>query len=269
MAKIKILETTTKEMMEQYQAGIGLNELSKRYGYAPQTIKKRLTRRGISIRTSDEQASIENKKMRFSNRKYDLKHDYFESWSNNMAYILGLLFTDGNLHKNRMKIVLKAEDGYLLEAIKSEMGYTGKVFYSSVKRFNKDTAKLDICSLDLRNSLNRLGLNADKTFNMSFPTVPKDYELDFIRGVFDGDGFTKKGKYLRAGFCSGSKPFLDELNTRLQSYGLSERTVSKHSKAECYYIEYSSKECRLLYDLLYGRGGLHLVRKRLVFEQHL
>ncbi|PFJ83212.1 hypothetical protein COI97_30425, partial [Bacillus cereus] len=44
-------------------------------------------------------------------RKYGITEDYFKTWSNNMAYILGFIVADGVIQK----------ESYILENIKKEL----------------------------------------------------------------------------------------------------------------------------------------------------
>ena len=248
-----------------------LEQLSKELGLAPRTIRNRLVAAGVEIRDSNTQSSIANKEMRASNRTHQCNHDYFKTWSSNMAYILGLIFADGSLCKNRIKLALKSDDVYLLEMIKTEMGYTGEIHFESplVKNKRYSAAKLDISSMDIREDLIGLGIHERKSLTIEFPNVPKEYELDFIRGYFDGDGFTKKGQYLRCGFSCGSLSFITETAMKLEAYGMSKRNISKHKSANCFTFEYSSKELPQFYKLMYGNNPkFYLKRKREVFDAY-
>ncbi|PHB57056.1 hypothetical protein COE91_05560 [Bacillus toyonensis] len=57
-------------------------------------------------------------------RKYDLKEDYFKTWSNNMAYILGFIAADG--------VIQKESD--ILEDIKKELN-TNQPLYQNKKNW--------------------------------------------------------------------------------------------------------------------------------------
>ena len=51
-------------------------------------------------------------------RKYDITEDYFKTWSNNMAYILGFIAADGVIQKENQCVSISQKESYILEDIK-------------------------------------------------------------------------------------------------------------------------------------------------------
>ena len=147
-----------------------------------------------------------------------LNENYFEKIDNgNKAYILGFMYADGTVYKDKhsAKLDLQFEDIQILEDIKREMQiecsikvYTDQKtwFYNENKEKvyypKKDTARLLMSSTKIANDLSKLGCIPSKTYTLKFPKaefLPQEFERDFIRGYFDGDGSisysTRKGKY--------------------------------------------------------------------------
>lgn len=54
-------------------------------------------------------------------RKYDISEDYFKTWSNNMAYILGFIAADGVIQKENQRVSISQKESYILEDIKQEL----------------------------------------------------------------------------------------------------------------------------------------------------
>ncbi len=54
-------------------------------------------------------------------RKYDITEDYFKTWSNNMAYILGFIAADGVILKENQCVSISQKESYILEDIKKEL----------------------------------------------------------------------------------------------------------------------------------------------------
>ena len=50
--------------------------------------------------------------------KYDITEDYFKTWSNNMAYILGFIAADGVIQKENQCVSISQKESYILEDIK-------------------------------------------------------------------------------------------------------------------------------------------------------
>lgn len=143
-------------------------------------------------------------------RKYHINQDYFKTWSNNMAYILGLWFADGCIYGGKMfDITLHAKDKYILKQIAKELEYEGSL-YDYVDR---QAARLNFSCVIIYNDIIALGGYENKSRMIEFPNIPKDYLPDFIRGYFDGDGcvMNLKGNRLNSAITSGSKKFLDKL----------------------------------------------------------
>ena len=124
---------------------------------------------------------------------YSVNHMYFDKIDTyNKAYILGIMFADGHMYKNRKQIRLKLADIDILENIKNEMEYTGPLY--DVLPYHKDGKNckgakiLTISSSKIYGDLIKLGCIQNKTYNKEFPNIDDFYMSDFIRGYFDGNG---------------------------------------------------------------------------------
>ena len=143
-------------------------------------------------------------------RKYHINQDYFKSWSHNMAYVLGLWFADGCIYGGKMfDITLHNKDKYILKKVAEELSYEGQL-YDYVDR---QAARINFSCVVIYNDIINLGGKENKSLDMDFPNIPKEYLSDFIRGYFDGDGYVMrlKGGRINSAFTSGSKKFLDNL----------------------------------------------------------
>lgn len=251
-----------------------LTEISKKYKIAPKTIKRILASNNINILDSNEMSGLKNRDRCRTNRKYQMNFDYFKTWSADMAYILGLIYADGNISYNKIKIALKKGDSYLLEEIKNKLEYEGDIYYSEATCNNKkfETAILTINSIDMCEDLCKLGVVENKSLKIKFPHIPKEYVLDFIRGYFDGDGSIEIRKQdsshqLRTRFCSGSLEFLTELMNKLCEYKLNPKNIYKKKNSNCYDLAYSTKESLKIYYLLYNsKECICLKRKKDKFD---
>ncbi|MEC2758683.1 hypothetical protein P9Y28_31560, partial [Bacillus cereus] len=65
-------------------------------------------------------------------RKYDITEDYFKTWSNNMAYILGFIAADGVIQKENQCVSISQKESYILEDIKKELK-TNQPLYQNKK----------------------------------------------------------------------------------------------------------------------------------------
>lgn len=124
--------------------------------------------------------------------KIILNRDYFKTIdSNEKAYFLGLLISDGCNTRNGFHIAFQEEDGYLLEKFLISMNCYNKPL--SIMHDNKTMARklqkgFKITSKSMSEDLTKLGCMPAKSHKTYFPPIEEKYWSHFIRGVFDGDG---------------------------------------------------------------------------------
>ncbi len=109
-------------------------------------------------------------------------------WSSDFAYALGLLATDGNLSKDGRHITFTSKDkeqvNNFLEAlcIKATIGKT----YSGAT--GKPAFRVQISDILFHQFLVSIGITPNKSKTIREVLVPPELLIDFVRGVFDGDG---------------------------------------------------------------------------------
>jgi len=206
---------------------------------------------------------------------------FFDKWSAESAYILGLFASDGCMYLNKRGssyIAFTFTDYQLITIIQNLLRVTNKIEeYHRVGNF-KTSYTIQIGSKALYSKFLNLGFTPAKSKTLVFPPVPDEFICHFIRGYFDGDGsiYTKisqrknrKGiiHYLILNLRCGSKMFLETIRTKLhEQAGIGLGSLYFHSSA--YSLAYSGKDVVELYDFLYPSSGLsHLERKRVSYEK--
>jgi len=244
-----------------------LEDIGRLYGASRVAVWKYCRSECLSRRSKSEARLEAQKKGKVPQNYFEINERFFSEWSTEMAYVLGLIATDGCISRSGT-ISLCINDKVLLEKVRVAMGSAHTVkHYGRQKglyefRFSRTKMVAD---------LNRLGIFPDKSLNLGFPDVPNAFLVDFIRGVFDGDGsvfFEKRSSKfpLRASFVASSKGFIETLENKLQTLGLPKRNIYQHKtkNAVSYMIRYSHRNSVQLFDLLYGnvaKTGLFLARK--------
>lgn len=101
------------------------------------SVKRALKKNGIKLRSLSDAL-----------RKYDLDKNYFDNIDTpNKAYILGFLYADGNVRKDKyvMQITLQEEDKHILEKFKIELNTNRPLYFKESKNKNiKNTYTLVI-----------------------------------------------------------------------------------------------------------------------------
>jgi hypothetical protein len=101
-----------EDLETAYQSGLSLNDLAQRYNCTRQYIYKLVTKYGIAIRTQSDARNLALKKgkVAFTHRlgtehectvtlqKRVVNEEFFTSWTPAMAWVLGVIYTDGCLH---------------------------------------------------------------------------------------------------------------------------------------------------------------------------
>jgi intein/homing endonuclease len=194
-----------------------------------------------------------------SNIKYkNINHNYFKDWNPSMAYILGWIYSDGCLDKERsvIRITVQLSDKDILEFIQKELCGGGIYIYQNRVDFV-------ITSKELFNDLLAIGLHPCKSLTITFPSIPKEYKRDFIRGVFDGDGsIIDFGSSLKFQITSGSSDFINGLCSNiLMSANVSLSIVSKGKNTKCINAQCHGTNVLTLYEFLYYPNCVSLKRK--------
>lgn len=243
-----------------------LDDIAELFGVSRAAVYKRLINFKIPQRSKSEARLEAQKKGKFFQRYYDINENFFSSWSPEMAYVLGLIATDGCITRTG-RISLSMNEEGLLEKVKRVMGSEHNITPS---KHQKGLYYFHFAREKLVEDLSRLGILPRKSLNIKFPDVPADYITHFIRGIFDGDGsvmLSKQRKVLLliTKFYSGSWDFIVRLESSLQGLGLPKRRIyQQKTKNGAYYsIVYGHEDSRALFKILYKNteNKLFLERK--------
>lgn len=229
-------------------------------------VYKKLKKYNIIQRSKSEARLEAQKQGKLPQQFFDINENFFSTWSSEMAYVLGLIITDGCISKTGV-ISLSMNDKELLEKVKKVMGSAHNITPS---KHQKGLYYFHFARENMVKRLRDFGVTPRKSLEVKFPDIPEDFLPDFIRGVFDGDGsvyFDKRSKDypIRTGLYSGSKDFIEKLEENLIKLGLPKRKISQQrTKNGMYYgIRYGHHASLKMFDILYKntQNGLFLERK--------
>lgn len=183
-------------------------------------------------------------------RKYKLDESFFDKWTNESAYVLGWIYTDGNLSKSRPRMKICCCDKDIIVTISKLIGSTHPIYEHTPKNRTRPQFTLVVDSQKIYDRLIEIGLTPSKSKTTTVPNVPQKYFSHFLRGVIDGDGsvYLEPQKYrdrdysfLRLTVVSGSIEFLHVLQEKIgNSYGVKEKIMSKNKTA--FQLKYSTNE---------------------------
>lgn len=262
-------EEWLKNMYNKY----GSSYIAKKCNVTDKTIIYWLNKFNIKVRTRKESLEIT------SARKYKVDENYFNKIdTKEKAYWLGFLMADGTVReykKNRYQLTfeLKSTDSYIIE----EFNQNIKSNYNLIK--NKSRCRLIITNSKFVLNIIKHGVIPHKSGQEIFPDIKQEFNKDFIRGFFDGDGsiqFKNNGTRIRSKFhlvsCSKTilkkikEVFEQEAKVKFTEKSLHLKTNTNH----IYELETSSlTEIAKIYDYLYYDNCLNLIRKENIFKDFL
>lgn len=152
------------------------------------------------------------------NRAYKIDEKFFNQIdSEGKAYLLGLMFSDGNISSKNNYINFSSNDKNLVEIAKTLLGSNSPIHHY------KSSFSLIIGNQNLHTALNKLGVLKRKSWQeLSLPPIPKKLIGHFIRGLHDGDGCfyadnrQEKYSYLCSSLTCGSRQFLEQIKELLE-----------------------------------------------------
>lgn len=245
------IEQETKYLIEHYATG-NISDIAKILNRSKKAICER--------------AKILKLKRQIIYRKHKINEDFFAEWSNDMAYVLGLICADGCLSSSQysISIYLHKNDSYLLEKISKSMKSTYKV------HFKKNMSTLTIHSKKMYNDLLELNLTSAKSLTLECPEIPQEFIPKFILGVLDGDGSIDVSRR-RAKISTASDRFAQKLCLLLEKINIvhkiyNEPYVWRGNKRDFFNIRIlRDNDLRRLYNAMYDNTTLFMKRKKKAF----
>lgn len=239
-----------------------------------------MTRKEIAeyLNRSYDAVQIKASRMGLKKYPYYCNYHYFDEIdTEEKAYWLGFISADGWISKNQ-----SSNAGVVgIELQYNDIQHLKK-FNKSINGNYKITDRWRNCSLSANNKLNhmctirvfsiymyealeRLGFSSNKSYDLSFPDIPKHLYKHFIRGNFDGDGcISVSNNRLHVSFCTASSKFKDDIISQINSIGvcihdypyIDDYGVTIHRPT----INKNSDKIQLL-DYMYQDATIYLDRK--------
>lgn len=241
---------STEKIIALYKEGKSTTELGKLANVSPRYIRMLLNDNNVERRSHGSWK-----------RKYTVNEDYFKTWSNNMAYILGFFAADGMVARDSQLISFSQKEKYILEDIKREFGSDHLI----IQNEKSGVYILNLYSKKLKDDLMTLhGIIPNKALTIKFPNVPKQYMNHFVRGYFDGDGYINYKQYTVT-FVGGSKYFMEKLYLVLKNLGLEPQFKTQENHYRLHIR--GRKSIKIFSNWIYKNKELYLKRKHKEFSK--
>jgi len=294
----------TKEYLinQYFKEKKSLSDIAEESSCSRQFVYKKMLEYGIPRRTlrSARRIALQNGKITVKRtndtgeihsviyQKIEYNEKFFASWFQEMAYVLGILYTDGCLsmsihHGKKVTrrtpiISLAQKERELVAKFLALMDCNAKIHHHKRRIYGGRVCGavyyFSLACSAIYPDLLRLGLKSTKSLDIAFPTIPNKYVRHFIRGCWDGDGsvyFEKKRRHLTASFYSGSISFIKGMLAELERAGQPRRTIyTLQRKHPSFYFKFHGRDCIKLYHYLYDEvpPTQYLERKHASFKKY-
>jgi hypothetical protein len=167
---------TTAELSHLYATPrLTIDEVAAKLGVTATTIARRFRDLGIRTRRRGPRPGA---------GRADSPENGF-AWSADLAYIVGLIATDGCLYQDGRHLTITSKDLDLLETARRCLGVTARI---ALMKNPRPCHRLQWSDALFHRWLTDIGLMPAKSLRLGPLAVPDEWFRDFLRGCIDGDG---------------------------------------------------------------------------------
>ncbi len=212
-------------------------------------------------------------------------------WNPNIAYVVGLIATDGNISNDGRHIWLTSTDKQLLNTFRKCLRIKNRICINPPGSYSRKTCyRISFCNKNFYRWLLQIGLYPNKTLSLSKIKIPVKHLFDFLRGHLDGDGsiihyIDRHNKYkgktytydrLYTTFRSASFDHINWLRSSIEKTLNIKGSLSGWKKKEdtskniLWALRFSKKDSLVLLKHLYYKPDVPcLSRKRKIAQNYL
>lgn len=189
-------------------------------------------------------------------------------WTPELAYIVGLIATDGNLSKDGRHLDFTSKDIQLVKLFRAKLYLHDLKIGTKRSGSGNISFRIQFGDVNFYRWLQKIGLSPRKSLTIAALRIPDRYFFDFLRGCFDGDGsingFWDKrwhSSYMfYMQFASASLSHMVWLQDSIS------RLAGIHGKikkgAGSYQLTFAKQGTKVLFkEMFYDREVPHLIRK--------
>ena len=194
------------------------------------------------------------------------------AWRPELAYVVGLLVTDGNLSKDGRHFSFVSKDIEQINNFNKCLGVKPKLGETISGYKGKSAYRVQLGNVIFCNFLFSIGLTPAKSKTIGPIDIPAEYFFDYLRGCFDGDGCFysywdprwRSSFMFYLTFSSASSKHILWLRDKIYNHLSVRGHISKSKrKGSIYNLRYAKKEAlEIIKRMYYTQKVVCLPRKR-------
>lgn len=254
----KKLGIKIEDIVDLYNQGQTPIQIAEKYGCCTANICRRLKKAGIKV-TRDY-----SKARHIRTGRYQIDLDFFKQIdTEEKAYFLGVMYSDGSVSEDQFYLKLKDED--VVRKFKEALKCENPIKHNEIPYYNYI---LQISCREMCQDLINWGCTINKTRTITFPNIDKSLYRHFIRGFFDGDGCIRVGvtkSKCHFDIVSASRTFLLQLKEILNPIA-SHIGISKEKSYDIWHLRCGGKQVQQILDWLYKDSTVYMQRKYFKYQ---
>lgn len=162
-----------------YQDGLSQQEIASRLGCSESTVRRCLAEYGLPTPRRDRAAFLRRR----------AEHLWHCHWSPGIAYVVGLIVSDGSLSTDGRHITFTSSDLELVETFCRCLRLPNRITEIPISSCSARVGyRVQFSDMVFYRWLLDIGLMPDKAHRLGPLNIPDEYFADFLRGYLDGDG---------------------------------------------------------------------------------
>ena len=207
------------------------------------------------------------------------RKEFNRTWNSDLAYVIGIIATDGNLSPDGRHINVTSKDKEIVLAVQKILGLQNKIGMkgngaSSEKRYYV----LQFGNMNMYDFLQDIGMHKNKSKTLGVLKVPDRVFRDFFRGCIDGDGSVatfshpeSRHPQLRVRLCSASLNFLIWIKSQISKCLQIDRGwIYTTLDRSIHVLNFGKKDSIVLLNQIYHKNArFYLKRKYLIAKEFI
>lgn len=192
-------------------------------------------------------------------------------WTSELAYVCGLMASDGCLYSDGRHMNFTSNDIDQLNTFKKCLGLNNRISWKpSGSVQGKLHPQVQFSDVTLYKWFISIGITPRKSHTIGPIMIPDNYFFDYLRGEFDGDGSSHaywdtrwhSSVSIYINFYSASTKHLSWLNNTIYRFlGISGIIGTKYASRACN-LRFSKTKARVLYLAMYYSNSLQYLKRK-------